>query len=89
MAPEVQRVHCDRQSDVLHIPAQPGKHGVAKESLPGVLWRYETEDGEIVGVTILDFSHYWKPRLNELVRDLENHLQISAHKAKSSLRVRS
>ena len=89
MATEVQRVRYDSDSDVLYISTQPGKHGISKESLPGVLWRYETEDGEIVGVTILDFSHYWKPRLDDLVRDLENHLQISARKAKSLLRVGS
>ena len=89
MATEVQTVRYDSDSDVLYISTQPGKRGVAKESLPGVLWRYETEDGEIVGVTILDFSHYWEPRLEHLVRDLENHLQISARKAKSLLQISS
>ena len=80
-------VRYDRDSDVLYISTRPGRHGVAEESLPGVLWRYEPGDGEIVGVTILDFSHYWKPRLDDLVRDLEDRLKITAREAESLLRV--
>ena len=89
MAPEVPRVRYDRESDVLYISTQPGKRGIAEETLPGVLWRYEVAGGNIVGVTILDFSSYWKPRLDELVHDLEKRLRISPHKAKSLLRTNS
>ena len=89
MPPKVSEVFYDKDADVLYISTQPGKHGIAKESLPGVLWRYEPEDGDIVGVTIIDFSHYWASRLNDLTCDLVSHLHISSHKARSLLRLDS
>ena len=73
--------------DVLYISIQPGRHGIAQESLPGVLWRYEPESGDVVGVTIVDFSGYWMSRLDDLARDLEDHLHIGSHKVQSLLRV--
>ena len=87
MPPRVPEVTYDEDADVLYISTRPGKHGIARESLPGVLWRYEPEGGDIVGVTIVDFSGYWASRLEELAHDLEDHLHISSHKAKSLLRV--
>ena len=78
-------VRYDRDSDVLYISTRPGKHGIARETLPGVLWRYEPEKGYIVGVTILDFSHYWESRRDVLANDLVTHLNISMRKAKSLL----
>ena len=89
MTREVPTVRYDGDSDVLYISMQPGKHGIARESLPGVLWRYEPEHGDIVGVTILDFSHYWESRLDALASDLVSHLQISSRKARSLLRLSS
>ena len=87
MPRKVSEVLYDKDADVLYISTQPGKHGIAKESLPGVLWRYEPKDGDIVGVTIVDFSGYWVSHLEELVHELEDRLHISSRKAKSLLRV--
>ena len=89
MSPKAPEIFYDRESDVLYISTQPGKLGIARESLPGVLWRYGPKDGEIVGVTILDFSHYWTKRLDDLAHDLEEHLDISSRKAKSLLELGS
>ena len=89
MTREAPTVRYDRSSDVLYISTQPGKHGIARESLPGVLWRYEPEHGGIVGVTVLDFSHYWQSRRNDLANDLVSHLNISLRKAKSLLPISS
>ena len=86
---EVPDVLYDEDSDVLYISTRPGKYGVVKESLPGVLWRYEPDDGNIVGVTIVDFSFYWKPRLDALTHDLVDHLDISAGEARSLLQINS
>ena len=84
---EKERVRYDKNSDVLYISVNPGKHGIAEETLPGVLWRYGIEHRDIVGVTIMDFSQYWGSRLDELEYDLVSHLDISSEKAKSLLQI--
>ena len=66
----------DSDSDVLYVSAQPGKCGIARESLPGVLWRYEPGTEETVGVTVIDFMSYWRARTSELERGLAKRLQI-------------
>ena len=85
MTRDTPTVFYDRDSDVLYIATQPGEQGIAQESLPGVLWRYEPQHGHIVGVTILDFSRYWDSRRDDLADDLVVHLNISLRKAKSLL----
>jgi len=75
----------DKDADVLYISTQPGRHGIARESLPGVLWRYNPDDGSIVGVTIIDFSCYWVSRLDDLASDLMNHLPLGPPEASSLL----
>ena len=89
MTRDVPTVRYDTESDVLYISTQPGKRGIARESLPGVLWRYEPEHGDLVGVTVLDFSHYWESRRDDLANDLMIHLNISLREAKSLLPVSS
>lgn len=85
--PDKKDILYDKDSDVLYISTLPGRYGIARESLPGVIWRYQDGSGDIVGVTIMDFSTYWKPRLSELADDLVAHLHISLRKAKSLLQV--
>ena len=87
MRAKAQRVVYDRGSDVLYITIRPGEHGIAREGLPGVMWRYGPENGKIVGVTILDFAHYWATHLDELTDDLGCRLNIRQDRAKSLLRI--
>ena len=87
MPPDAPVVDYDGNADVLYICTQPGKHGIATESLPGVFWRYGVADDGIVGVTIVDFVGYWDSRLNDLAHDLREHLHISHQQAHSLLRI--
>ena len=82
---EAPKILYDEDADILYISMQPGAHGIVRESLPGVLWRYQPEGGAVVGVTVVDFSCYWAPRLDDLALDVASRLQISAHKARSLL----
>lgn len=75
--PDFASIKYDQASDVLYIATKPGRKARMEETLPGVLWRYDCTDGNIVGVTILDYSHYWKPRLSVLSEDIVDRLHIS------------
>jgi len=72
--------HYDNEGDVLYLTLQPGKPGVAEESLPGVLLRYSPDTRDLVGITILEFVDYWIKHLDVLVLDLDKHLNIGKHK---------
>lgn len=87
MPTKVPRVRYDSDSDVLYISTQPGERGIAEESLPGVLWRYSPESGEIVGVTIVDFAGYWDAHFDDLVEDLEDHLHLGRTEVRTLLDV--
>lgn len=82
---DIASIDYDRDSDVLYIATRPGREARLKETLPGVLWRYDRDDGNIVGVTIMDYSHYWVPRITDLSRDIGEHLHISRGKARRIL----
>ena len=88
MTARVPRVRYDSDADVLYISTQPGERGIAKESLPGVLWRYSPNSGSIVGVTIIKFSGYWDAHIDALIDDLEHHLHIGHGKVKRLLDVK-
>ncbi len=85
MTSRLPRVVYDSDSDVLYVSSRPGKCGIARESMPGVLWRYEPGTEEIVGVTVIDFMGYWRARLNDPERDLAKRLQIGPGEMKSLL----
>ena len=85
MTDTIQTVRYDKASDVLYIATRPGRPAVSKEGLPGVLWRYDATDGEIVGVTIMDFNYYWTSRIPELASDISAHIQVSPVKARTIL----
>ncbi len=81
---EAQKMYDDK-GDVLYLTLQPGKPGIAEETLPGVLWRYSPDTQDLVGITILEFSDYWMEHLDELVQDLDNRLHIGKRKARALL----
>ena len=81
----IQTVNYDRASDVLYLGIRPGRQAVSKEGLPGVLWRYDVKDGEVVGVTILDFGYYWGSRISELASDISTHIGMPSAQAKHML----
>ena len=81
----IHSVRYDRASDVLYISTRPNRAAVSEEGLPGVMWRYDASDGGIVGVTIMDFDHYWSSRISELTVDVAAHLSLPQAKARDIL----
>jgi uncharacterized protein YuzE len=75
----------DNDSDVLYVTILPTVAASSDEGAPGVLWRHAIGDGRVVGVTILDFDHYWRSRLDELTQDLSRGLSLSKRETRQLL----
>jgi uncharacterized protein YuzE len=65
----------DKGSDVLYISARkaPAHRGI--EDAQGLVWRYDRE-GELIGVTIVDFYDRWYLHRPELARKLSEGFHI-------------
>ena len=85
MNPKDIRISYDQDGDVLYIVTRPNTAAISREGAPGVMWRYAIDGGSLVGVTVIDFEFYWKPRLAELARDVAQHLHIGKSTAKNML----
>lgn len=70
----------DRDSDVLYITARkaPAHRGI--EDAQGIVWRYDRE-GELIGVTIVDFYDRWHLQRPELARKLSSGFHIPERQA--------
>ena len=65
----------DRDSDVLYISTRqvPAARGVEEPS--GVVWRYD-RDGELIGVTVVDFHDHWFTRRGVLAKEMARRFDI-------------
>lgn len=77
------RVRYDRGSDVLYVTRRPGRPARSEPGRPGMVWRYDLQSGELIGVTIIDFSTYWRPRERELLAQLASHFSIARSEAEA------
>lgn len=84
MPPNLQ-VSYDRHADVLYITVKRAPAD-SREDLPGLLWRYSLKDGDLVGLTIMDYASYWQPRLDELIKQLADRFQMSSSSAREVLK---
>ena len=78
-------VRYDRISDVLYVSRRPGVPARSREEAPGVVWRYDTEHGDLFGVTIIDFASYWRQRQPELARQIASRFAMSRKAAQDVL----
>jgi uncharacterized protein YuzE len=65
----------DRGSDVLYISSRREAAARGIESPVGIVWRYD-RDGELIGVTIIDYSELWYTRRSELAEQLSKGFEI-------------
>lgn len=79
------RVSYDRGSDVLYVASAHYGPSYGEEDAPGLIWEYRDDDGSLVGVTVMDFGSYWKPRFAELVSQVASHFHVPERRAKSIL----
>ncbi len=75
----------DRNSDVLYVSRRPGAPARSREEAPGVVWRYDTEHGDLIGVTIIDFASYWRQRRPELAEQIASRFAMSRKEAQDVL----
>ena len=75
----------DRASDVLYVSKRPGVPARSREEAPGVVWRYDAERGDLIGVTIIDFATYWGQRRPELAKQIAIRFEISRKEARDML----
>jgi hypothetical protein len=71
------RVRYDRCSDVLYVSKRPEAPARSREEEPGVVWRYDAERGDLIGVTIIDFAAYWGRRRPELIDLIASRFALS------------
>jgi len=84
MDPSDFKIRYDKTSDVLYV-VMANVPATSDEGSPGVLWRHALNDGTLVGVTILDFDHYWRKRLDLLAKDLSRGLHVPPSVARKLL----
>lgn len=75
----------DRNSDVLYVSRRPGALARSREEAPGVVWRYDVERGDLIGVTIIDFATYWGQRRPELAKQIATRFAMSREEAQGVL----
>ncbi len=78
------RVTYDAASDVLYLHVRAGIPAISSEGEPGVFWRY-SGDGDIVGVTVIDFETYWGPRIDQLIDDVAQRLRLPRRAVREGL----
>jgi len=64
----------DERSDVLYITTRPGAPALSKHGLLGLVLRYDVGTNEPIGVTVLDFSEFWRHRSDQLIDEIAAHL---------------
>lgn len=68
----------DRDADVLYIVTPYNAPAVAKVDRPGMVWRYETAKGTLVGLTLIDFQGYWAQHLPEVAVEMSKRFGVPA-----------
>jgi hypothetical protein len=79
------RLRYDQRSDVLYVSAAPHNGAYGEEGSPGLVWRYSDDDNSLVGVTVVDYATYWRPRLRLLVKEMASRFHIAEDSAKQAL----
>ena len=77
-------VRYDRGSDVLYISARQEAAAKGVEDRRGIVWRYD-KDGNLIGVTIMDFGELWTGKHDELAGELSRRFHVPASDVEDAL----
>lgn len=66
----------DRFGDVLYFTTPTNRPALADEDELGLLWRYAVDGGDLVGVTVMDFSAYWSKHKGDLASRISTHFSV-------------
>jgi Protein of unknown function (DUF2283) len=75
----------DHAADVLYLTTRPDARARSREEQPGLVWRYSVNDGELIGLTVVDFSTYWGERRPELIGRVAERFSLPARDAQEAL----
>ena len=75
------RADYDESGDVLYIIKGDARRARNIEEEAGLILRFDRETRDPVGVTIIDFKHYWLPRRKHLLQRLANWFNVSRDEA--------
>ncbi len=64
----------DSRADVLYITTRPGVPGRSKHGQFGLVLRYDIGTDEPIGVTVVDFTEFWRYRADQLIDEIAAHL---------------
>ena len=81
------RVRYDRASDVLYVTTPNYGPAYGEEAEPGVFWRYLDVDGTLVGMTVMDYQAYWRPRFPSLIEQFSQHFHLPQQAAREVLEI--
>jgi uncharacterized protein YuzE len=75
----------DNVSDVLYISSRkaPAHRGI--EDAQGLVWRYD-RDGELIGITVVDFYDRWYTDVAVLARKISEGFHIPEQQARTVIR---
>jgi hypothetical protein len=79
------RIRYDKGSDVLYVMTPRYGPAYGEEDGPGLVWRYLNTDNTLVGLTVMDYGAYWRPRMRELAKVMADHFHVAATTARRTL----
>lgn len=80
------RLRYDSGADVLYVSIDQAAPAYGEEGdAPGLVWRYRDADDRLIGVTVMDFHSYWKPRFAKLVNEFADHFGLPHSRVKQAL----
>ncbi len=65
----------DRNGDVLYLSTRSDEATRGIEDENGCVWRYD-KDGEVIGVTVVDFNDFWTARMPVLAAEMSRRFHI-------------
>jgi len=74
----------DRDSDVLYVSSRSAAAARGVEAPDGIVWRYDHE-GDLIGVTIVNFNDHWSDKRPELVREMSAKFDIPSGQTEQAL----
>lgn len=77
------QVEYSSDSDVLYLTRGQGEPARSREGDPGLVWRYHPGTGDLVGLTVIDFARYWRPRRSRLIEQIADRFAITPGAARA------
>jgi hypothetical protein len=85
MKADLLHLRYDEGADVLYVMTPRYGPAYGEEDGPGLVWRYLNTDNSLVGLTIMDYESYWRPRIGELAKVMSERFHLTTNVAREAL----